>query len=77
MSCECNKSVVRLDEIRLRCSLRFFLTVFFFFPFFFLKKKRTKQNDADSEMLVEDGPNRGFTVPRGCAAEVQVHDVWQ
>ena len=28
-------------------------------------------------ICVEDGSNRNFTVPTGCAAEVQVHDVWQ
>ncbi|CAF9913228.1 hypothetical protein IMSHALPRED_000950 [Imshaugia aleurites] len=33
--------------------------------------------DSAGSVTWEDGSNRNFTVPTGCAAEVQVHDVWQ
>ena len=32
---------------------------------------------SDGSIIWEDGENRGFVVPTGCAAQVGVHDRWQ
>ncbi|KAF6229617.1 hypothetical protein HO173_011472 [Letharia columbiana] len=35
------------------------------------------KEESSGSSTYEDGPNRSFTVPTGCAAAVEVHDVWQ
>lgn len=35
------------------------------------------KEESSGGTTYEDGANREFTVPTGCAATVQVHDVWQ
>ena len=35
------------------------------------------KEESGGGVAYEDGANREFTVPTGCAATVQVHDVWQ
>ena len=33
--------------------------------------------ESDGSIVWENDPNRSFTVPGGCAAETEVHDIWQ
>lgn len=35
------------------------------------------KEESSGSIAYEDGANREFTVPTGCAATVEVHDVWQ
>lgn len=35
------------------------------------------KKESDGSIVWENDPNRSFTVPVGCAAEIEVHDTWQ